>query len=169
MRLLLIPALLAVVPAMAAAQGPARQPLEGAWRVVEVVTTGDRAENTPNPQPGVIIFGKKHYSMMWIRGGEPRAPYKGEVPTNEEKVKAFDSLVANSGTYEVSGSTLNVRPIVARSPNFMAGGSSRYEFRLEGSNLWLTEKSADTRYRIGDRVVPPSRVRENRLKLVRVE
>ena len=161
--------LAALAPVLAGAQGPPRQTLEGAWKVVEVVVTGDRAENTPNAQPGLFIFGRRHYSMMWIRGAEPRAPYKGEQPTDEEKVKAFDALVANSGTYEVSGATLNVRPMVARSPNFMAGGSSRYEFRLEGSNLWLTEKSTDMRYRIGDEVVPPSRLRETRLKLVRVE
>jgi Lipocalin-like domain len=170
MRTLLIPALLAVAPAMAAAQSPARHPVEGAWKVVEIVLTGDRAENTPTPEPGLFIFGHKHYSMMWVRGGKARTPYAGEFPTNEEKVKAFDSLVANSGTYEVSGSALNVRPMVARSPNFMAGGSSKYEFRVEGSNLWLTEKSADTRYRIGKDVVPPSRPpSETRLKLVRLE
>ena len=170
MRTLRMAVLLAVVPAMAGAQSAARHPVEGAWKVVDIVVTGDRAENTPNPQPGLFIFGQKHYSMMWVRGGKARAPYAGEVPTNEEKVKAFDSLVANSGTYEVSGSALNVRPMVARSPNFMAGGSSKYEFRVEGSNLWLTEKSADTRYRIGKDVVPPSRPpSETRLKLVRLE
>ena len=149
MRTLLIPALLAVAPSMAAGQGPARHPVEGAWKVVEIVVTGDRAENTPSPQPGLVIFGHKHYSMMWVRGGKARAPYAGEVPTTEEKVMAFDSLVANSGSYDISGSTMSVRPTVSRNPNFMAGGSSKYEFRVEGSNLWLTEKSTDTRYRIG--------------------
>jgi lipocalin-like protein len=170
MQTLRMAVLLAVVPSVAPAQSAARQPLEGAWKVVEIVVTGERAENTSNPQPGLFIFGPKHYSMMWIRGAEPRSPYKAEVPTNEEKVKAFDSFTANTGTYDVSGSTLSVRPMVARSPNFMAGGSSKYEFRVEGSNLWLTEKSTDTRYRIGKDVVPPSRPpSETRLKLVRLE
>jgi hypothetical protein len=170
MRTLPMAVLLAVVPAMAGAQSAARHPVEGAWKVVEIVVTGDRAENTPTPQPGLFIFGHKHYSMMWVRGGKAPAPYAREVPTNDEKVKAFDSLVANSGTYEVSGSALNVRPMVARSPNFMAGGSSKWEFRVEGNSLWLTEKSVDTRYRIGGQVVPPTRApSETRLKLVRVE
>src|SRR6185503_8332498 len=101
---------------------------------------------------------------------EPRSPYKAEEPTTEEKVKAFDSFTANTGTYDVSGSTMTIRPMVARSPNFMAGGSSKYEFRVEGSNLWLTEKSPDMRYRVGQKVVPPSRpASETRLKLVRLE
>jgi hypothetical protein len=108
--------------------------------------------------------------MTWVRGGKARAPYAGEVPTTEEKVMAFDSLVSSAGTYEVSGSTIAVRPMVARNPNFMAGGSSRYEFRAEGDTLWLTEKSTDTRYRIGGQVVPPTRApSETRLKLVRLE
>jgi hypothetical protein len=170
MRMLRTAVLLAVAPAMLGAQTPARKPLEGAWKLVEVVVTGDRAENTADPQPSLFIFGQKHYSMMWIRGGEPRAPYKAEVPTAEEKIKAFDSFTANTGTYDVSGSTISIRPLVARSPIFMNGGSSKYEFRVEGNNLWLTEKSADMRYRIGQQVVPPSRPpSETRLKLVRVE
>ena len=170
MQALRMAVLLAVVPAMAGAQSPARQPLEGAWKVVEVVVTGDRAENTPNPQPGLFIFGQKHYSMMWIRGAQPRAPYKAEEPTTEEKVTAFDSFTANTGTYDVSGSTISIRPMIARSPNFMAGGSSQYQFRAEGNNLWLTEKSADMRYRVAGKVVPPTRPpSETRLKLVRVE
>jgi hypothetical protein len=170
MPTLRIALLLAVVPAMLAAEARTRNPMEGAWKVVEIVVMGDRAENTPNPQPGLFIFGHKHYSMTWVRGGKARAPYAGEVPTTEEKVMAFDSLVSSAGTYEVSGSTIAVRPMVARNPNFMAGGSSRYEFRAEGDTLWLTEKSTDTRYRIGGQVVPPTRApSETRLKLVRLE
>src|SRR4029453_10189901 len=170
MRTLRMAVLLAVVPAILAAQTSGKKPMEGAWRVVEVVRTGAEPENTASPQPGLFIFGEKHYSMMWIRGAKARAPYAGEAPTPEEKIKAFDSLVANSGTYEVSGATITVRPMVARSPNFMAGGSSKYQFRAEGDNLWLTEKSTDTRYRIGGQVVPPSRpASETRLKLVRLE
>jgi hypothetical protein len=162
--------LLAFAPAMVGAQSSARKPMEGAWKVVEIVVTGDGAENTSNPQPGLFIFGQKHYSMMWVRGGKARAPYAGEVPTNDEKITAFDSFTANTGTYEVSGSTITIRPMVARSPNFMAGGSSKYQFRAEGNNLWLTEKSTDMRYRIGQQVGPPTRpASETRLKLVRVE
>jgi hypothetical protein len=162
--------LLAVVPAVVGAADAARKPMEGAWKVVEVVVTGDRAENTPNAQPGLFIFGQKHYSMMWVRGGKARAPYAGEVPTNEEKIAAFESFTANTGTYDVSGSTLTIHPMVARSPNFMGGASSRYQFRVAGDSLWLTEKSADMRYRIGGKVVPPTRPpSETRLKLARLE
>ena len=62
------------------------------------------------------------------------------------------------------------RPMVARFPSFMAGGFSKYQFRIEGNILWLAEKSSDVNARIGERVVPSSRpVSETRLKLVRLE
>jgi hypothetical protein len=38
----------------------------------------------------------------------------------------------------VSGSTIVTRPIVAKTPNFMAGGSLSYTYRVEGDTLWLT-------------------------------
>lgn len=96
---------------------------------------------------------------------------KAETETDAEKIAAYDSFIANSGTYEVSGSTLTVRPAVARNPNYMAGGFGKYQFKFEGSNtLYLTSKANDVNFRIGQRVVPSSApASETRLKLTRVE
>ena len=161
---------LTVFATMFGAQSAARKPMEGVWKVAEIVVTGADASNVANPQPSLFIFAKSHYSMMLIPGNEPRTLFKGEEPTNQEKMSAFDSFVANTGTYEVTGSTLTIRPIVARYPNFMAGGFSKYQFQMDGNTLWLTEKSTDLHHRIGKRVVPSSApVSETRLKLVRVE
>jgi len=170
MRTIRMAILLTLVPGMLGAETPSRKPMEGVWKVAAVVVTGANPENTPNPQPGLIIFGQKHYSMMWIRGDQARAPYAAEEPTNEEKIKAFESFTASTGTYEVSGSAMTVWPMVARNPNFMSGGSSRYEFRAEGDTLWLTQKSTDARYRIAGKGGPPTRAAsETRLKLTRLE
>src|SRR5712692_5501730 len=153
-----------------AAQTAPKKPLEGVWKVVESVVTGANASTNANPQPSLFIFAKTHYSMMLVPGNQPRALFKAQEPTNEEKIPAFDSFIANTGTYEVTGSTLTIRPIVARYPNFMAGGFEKYQFRIEGNTLWLTDKSTDLNSRIGERVVPSSApVSETRLKLVRVE
>ena len=147
-----------------------KKPIEGAWKVAEIVVTGENESNVPNPQPGLIIFTQKHYSAMWVPGNQPRTLFKGDVPTNEEKVAAYDSFVANSGTYEVAEGTLTLHPIVARSPNFMAGGVSKYQLRIEGTTLWLTQKNRDLSVRTGDRVTPSSGpASEIRLKLSRVE
>ena len=158
-----------LLASMAYAQN-ARKPIEGVWKVTEIVVTGAGASHVASPQPGLFIFTRGHYSMMSVPGNQPRALFKGEEPTNEEKIPAFDSFVANTGTYEVTGSSLTTRPIVARYPNFMAGGSDKYQFRIEGSTLWLTEKSADLNTRVGQQVVPSTApASETRLKLVRVE
>ncbi|MDP9203695.1 MAG: lipocalin-like domain-containing protein [Gemmatimonadota bacterium] len=137
---------------------------------MEIVVTGADASNNASPQPSLFIFTRHHYSQMWIRGTQPRALFKAEEPTDEEKIPAFDSFVANTGTYEVMGTTLTIRPIVARYPNFMAGGFDKYQFRIKGNTLWLTEKSTAQTSRIGSQIVPSSApVSETRLKLVRVQ
>jgi len=76
---------------------------------------------------------------------QPRELFSGDEPivgssepTDAEKLAAYDSFIANSGTYEVSGSTLTTRPIVAKNPNFMSGGSVTYTYEIEGDTLRLT-------------------------------
>jgi len=159
-----------VLSATAVGQTGRRGPLEGVWKVAEVVVTGANPSNTSNPQPGLFIFARTHYSMMRVPGDQPRALYQAEEPTDAEKLAAFDSFVANTGTYETAGTTLTIRPMIARNPNFAAGGFQKYQFRIEGNTLWLTEKSTDLNFRLGERVVaaaPPAN--ETRMKLTRVE
>jgi hypothetical protein len=162
--------LLVLCTTVISAQGSKKKRIEGAWKVTEIVVTGADTANVPNAQPGLIIFARKHYSAMWVPGNQPRSLFKGEDPTDQEKIAAYDSFVANSGTYEVAGATLTLHPMVARSPNFMAGGVSKYQMRIEGTTLWLTQKNTDLSFRIGDRVAPSSGpANEIRLKLSRVE
>ncbi len=152
------------------AQGGARGPLEGVWKVTEEVVTGANASTTTSPQPGLFIFTRTHYSMLRVASPQPRVLFKAVDSTSEEKVAAYDTFTANSGTYEVAGTTLTVRPIVAKSPNFMAGGYDKYQFRVDGNTLWLTSKSTDINVRVGDRLVPGSEpASETRRKLIRVE
>ena len=139
---LAVPALILLVPVTAFGQ----QSLEGAWKAVETsITTPDSSWTVPASQPSLYIFAGQHYSMMFVLGAEPRQLFTGDAPivgslepTDAEKVAAFDSFVANSGTYEVSGSKLTTRPMVAKNPNFMSGGSVTHTYRIDGNNLWLT-------------------------------
>jgi hypothetical protein len=149
------------------AQGGGRQTLEGVWKVTEIVFTGAGAYVTSAPQPGVFIFTKSYYSWTWLPGTQPRALFKAEAPTTEEKLAAFDSLPASSGTYELNGSMVTFRPIVAKGPNIV---SIDEHFQIEGDTLTLTWASSDSRTRIGGEIVrstaPPS---QGRMKLIRVE
>src|SRR5712691_4969992 len=162
--------LLVLCTTVVSAQSSTKKPIEGTWKVTEIVVTGADASNVTNPQPGLIIFAQKHYSAMWVSGNQPRSLFKGKDPTDQEKIAAYDSFVANSGTYEVAGATLTLHPMVARSPNFIAGGVSKFQLRIEGTTLWLTQKYTDVSIRTGNRGAPSSGPdSETRLKLIRVE
>ena len=121
-------------------------PLVGAWRITEFsFASPDTSLTISDPQPSLMIFLTSHYSQMYVPGNEPRELFSGDEPvvgalepTDAEVLTAFDSFIANSGTYEVSGSTITTRPTVAKNPNFMAGGSLSYTYRVEGDTLWLT-------------------------------
>jgi hypothetical protein len=133
----------------------AEPPLEGAWSIVSISVTGpDSADNT-TVQPSVFLFGDKHYSMMRVTGNQPRPLAATDSPTDAEKLSAYNTFVANTGTYEIADSTLTIHPVVARSPNFMSGGSDKYHFRVSGDTLWLTSTGADFRTMIGGQVVTP--------------
>jgi hypothetical protein len=162
--------LLILCTTVVSAQSSTKKPIEGVWKVTEIIVTGANASNVANPQPGLFIFAQRHYSVMWVPGNQPRTLFKAESPTDEEKIAAYDSFVANSGTYEVDGATLTLHPMVARSPNFMAGGVSKSQLRIEGTTLWLTQKNTDVIVSTGTTTAPSSgAASETRLKLNRVE
>ncbi len=130
-------------------------PLEGAWSVVSIHVTGPDSATT-TVQPSLFLFGDKHYSMMRVTGNQPRTPAAADSATDAEKLAAYNSFIANTGTYEVADSTLTIHPVVARSPNYMAGGSDIYHFRVSGDTLWLSNTGKDIRTRIGGQLVGPS-------------
>lgn len=143
-------------------------PLEGAWTVVSISVTGPDAAANPTVQPSVYLFGDRYYSMMRVTGNQPRTLAAKDSVTDAEKLAAYDSFVANAGTYEVADSTLTIHPVVARSPNFMSGGSDKYHFRVTGDTLWLSNTGADLRTMIGGQLVtPPGARNATMLVLVR--
>ncbi len=112
-------------------------PLQGVWST----TASDPGDGSPviDPsQPGLYIFVEGYYSAVYAPGAEPRVP--SEIPfqpTPEEMVAQHESIIVNTGTYEISGSTVTFRPIIAKSPGFV-GGHSTSEFRIDGDTLTLT-------------------------------
>ena len=120
--------------------------LEGAWKTTEFsLVSPDTSYTISDPQPSLYVFLKRHYSIMYVPGDEPRELFGGDQPvlgaaepTDAEKVVAFNSFIANSGTYELTDSMLTTRPMVAKTPNFMAGGSLTFTYEIEGDGLRLT-------------------------------
>ncbi len=129
----------AVVAALvvAAAAWRADNPtLEGAWAVTSWELDG---ETIAAPQPGLIVFTKTHYTMMYANTGDPRARY-GDEMSDAEVIAAYRSFTANSGRYEVKGNEFTTRAYVAKDPNYMGNwpeNAVTYTFRWEGETLHL--------------------------------
>ena len=56
-----------IISAFASAQVHARKAIKGVWKVAEIVVTGTNAGAVKSPQPGLVIFGRKYYSMAYVR------------------------------------------------------------------------------------------------------
>jgi hypothetical protein len=146
---------------LAACQAGSRGPLEGVWRrVAETYLGPDTGWTLAHPQPSLYIFTARHYSMMFVPGTAPRAPFTTGAPTGPEKLAAFESFRASAGTYEVKDSTLTLAPVVARVPN-RVGESQVYAYRVRGDSLWLTMRYPWAR--------DPAKTAMVQLRLVRAE
>lgn len=152
-----------------AVQSQTKTQVEGVWKVVEVIVPpknpAEKGTTITNPQPSLVIYTKGYYSLVAVRGTQPRAasaPAKDpENLTDAEKIARYEQwnpLIANAGTYEVKGSTLLLHPIVAKNVEVMTSGTPiTWELKVEAPNsLWL---------------IPPSdrATTDPRVKVTRVE
>ena len=132
-----------------AAFAQTKSQVEGVWKVAEVIppssNTTEKPKSITNPQPGLLIFTKGYYSVVLVTGENPRAavePKDRQNLTDAEKIAFYDqwrAFGANSGTYEIKGSTLTRRPSVAKNVSVMTSQDAIVaEFKMEGPNtLWL--------------------------------
>jgi hypothetical protein len=134
--------------------GQSKPSIQGVWRPVEVTITNPNS----NPQglgkgthttlqPALAIITAKHYSSIVDTAAKPRpttafnAPGK---PTAEEMQTQWGPFAANAGTYELSGTTLTLRPIVAKNPAIQGKSFVRFTIKLDGNNLWTTQTETST-------------------------
>jgi hypothetical protein len=140
--------------------------VQGVWKITELVRTGADATKNSNPQPSLYIFTARHYSIIAVNGTQARPPVPAfknpDKPTDAEKLAMYDMwqpIAANSGTYEIKGTTLTRRASVAKNVGVMTTAPPNVgEFKIQGNTLVLTNKSA-----------AGQPVSETRLTLTRVE
>ena len=110
--------------------------VDGAWEVTYAV--GDSVDSN---QAGLYIFQDGYYSVLHVWADAPRPLYEeGETRDNVDYEKLLSIILpveANSGKFEIEGSTLTMTPMVAISPNFMRGQSRSYSFSVSGDELTL--------------------------------
>jgi len=135
MTLLALSAVAVTVSGQSSATG---NPLVGAWRVTEIADANGPA--ITNPQPGLYIFTGKHYSLVRDTSLNPRVAIRDSSNvTAPEALATFGPFIAQSGTYDLSGTRVNVTPVVAKFP---ASGekhrTSTWDFELQGDTLSMT-------------------------------
>jgi hypothetical protein len=138
----------APAPAEATAAAPS---VEGVWRISEIVTTGANAATDASPQPSLVIFTDGHYSYLSVNGTSPRPEFAvAKDPaklTDAEKIARFEQwnlFTGQAGTYEISGTTMTRRPLVAKNVAVMTTNPPIVsEFTLNGDTLVLITKSAE--------------------------
>jgi len=124
----------------ASAQG---NKLVGVWKITEIKLPETPARNQDvltiaKPQPSLIIFTEKHYS--WIdASGEKSWPDLPQEAIDAQIAYLIRSFTANTGTYEIKGSTIIFNAIVAIDPKFMSSDMSRpMDFMISGDELIIT-------------------------------
>jgi len=105
-------------------------------------TTPDTSWTNTSPEPGQYFFGERYFSVQEIRESGPRTLFTPET-ADLERLAAFDVFHAHSGTYEIDGTTLTIRPTLAKSPNSMDGSAYRYAYDLTGDRLTITRTTTD--------------------------
>ncbi len=115
----------------------AEDSIMGSWQVSRI-DLDYRDKPILEPQPSMIIFADKHYSIFWTRGESSMRAFRNRwVPTDEEKLKRFGEIVVNFGTYVLEGSELRTYPIAAKTPELM-GGVFVYDVSWLDGDLVLT-------------------------------
>ncbi len=164
---LLVVSMFLIAAEHSAVQSPTKTQVEGVWKIAEALmpskNAAEKGTTITNPRASLIILTKGYYSFLAVREERPAfAPAKDTANlTDAEKIARYEqwrSFSANSGTYEVKGSMLQMHPLVAKNVEVMTSGTAiTWELKVEAPNsLWL---------------IPPSdrATTDPRLKLTRLE
>lgn len=137
--------LLGVAPGRAAGPRPLES-LHGAWRVIQKsLTSQDSTATDSSPQPGLVLFTERHYSLMYVEGNKPRTQFTDPArPTDAEKVEAYDTFVGHSGAYTVSDSMVAMQVVVSKAPYLMGtdlrSSFARFAYHIAKDTLRLTRR-----------------------------
>jgi hypothetical protein len=146
-------ALVLVCDSPLAAQSP--ESIQGVWRPVSrtipaTANAGDRSDpfahvpvgTQTDLQPGLLIFTARHYSRTTDTATTSRPTTPEPAPghaTVEDLQARWGPFQANAGTYERSGDTVILHPLVAKNPAEQHQARfARLALKVEGNRLWLT-------------------------------
>ena len=104
-------------------------PLVGAWQL----------DSEQSSQVALYLFTPTRYSMVLAATNRPDIADTSKATADELRA-LWGPLVANAGTYEISGDLITIHPLVAKIPVVMkAGANEVYQFRIEVKTLTLRQ------------------------------
>jgi hypothetical protein len=107
----------------------ADSPLVGAWQL----------DSENSGQAALYLFTPTRYSMVLAATDRVDIADTGKATADELRA-IWGPMLANAGTYEISGDLITIHPIVAKSPVVMKSGANEvYQFRIEGKTLTLKQ------------------------------
>jgi len=118
---------------------PVPSPLRGVWKLTAYIQNG--ADGTTFPaQPGIYIFTERYFSTVFISGAKPRPEADPSTATDAEILASWRPFVAQSGTYEISGTSATMHAAVAKVSDRMGGNYQwTLTYQLDGDTLLITE------------------------------
>lgn len=133
--LTIVGALLAI---MLLSQHNDKTQLTGSWKVQEIqYQYADTTYIVNDDDYGRFIFSDQHYALQYNPMMTKREAFKVlSKPDSEEIIKAFRSVVFNSGTYKIENNELHTKADIAKVPGF-EGGQQFYKIELSKTSLEL--------------------------------
>jgi hypothetical protein len=112
----------------------------GTWKFQsffrEVITTGER-QNEFGEKPSGYISYQPDGRMFAMLVGDNRIKPAGVIPTDEEKLKLFGTLIAHSGTYIIDGDKITHRIDVSWNQKWTGTDEVRF-YKVEDKTLTIT-------------------------------
>jgi Lipocalin-like domain len=135
-------ALLLILPASAARC--ADNPLVGTWRlksyVREVAATGERYNERGEHPNGYLAYsadGRMYAIITW----ENRIRPQDVVPTNDERIKLFGTMISYGGTYTFDAEKVIHHVDISWNQNWTGTEQVRF-YKLDGDTLTITSALA---------------------------
>ncbi|HTI37387.1 MAG TPA: hypothetical protein VL484_07520 [Vicinamibacterales bacterium] len=117
--------------------------IQGVWQIVEAAISGPEARTLAfKDRPNLTIITARHYSRVEVQSDGPR-PILPDVSkaTADELRTVWGPVVAEAGTYELSGDSITMRPAVSKNPAVMGPSVFiTYTYKLDGDTLSLTQE-----------------------------
>ncbi|WP_298424619.1 ankyrin repeat domain-containing protein [uncultured Kordia sp.] len=127
-----------------------KNPLVGSWKIKEIHyiytdTTYIRKEE----DHGRFIFSSKNYALMYNPQMQKRTPFQNlSKPVTEEIIKAFQSIVFNTGSYQIDKKVISTISDIAKVPGFERG---KQYYRVAFNNDFLELIMFDETYPNGNK------------------